>query len=43
MSKMVEINWHPDEKTLRQFGWIAFFGFLFLAAIAWREMLIFCA
>ena len=41
MSNMVEINWRPDEKTLRQFGWIAFFGFGFLALIAWKELFIF--
>ena len=41
MSKMIEINLRPDEKTLRQFGFIAFFGFGFVAAIAWYEALVF--
>jgi hypothetical protein len=41
MSKMIEINFSPDEKTLRQFGWIALVGFGFVAAIAWFEVLIF--
>ena len=26
MSKLVEINFNPDTKTLRQFGMIAFVG-----------------
>ena len=41
MSKMVEINWQPDERTLRQFGAIAFVGFLLIAALAWNERLVF--
>ena len=41
MSKMIEINWRPDDRTLRQFGVIALFGFSFLAAIAWWELFIF--
>ena len=41
MSNMIEINLRPDERTLRQFGWIAFFGFSFIAAIAWFEVFIF--
>lgn len=41
MSKMIEIDWRPDARTLRQFGWIALVGFGFLAAIAWNEILIF--
>ena len=41
MSKMIEIDWKPDAGTLRQFGWIAFVGFSFLAAIAWWERLVF--
>lgn len=41
MSQMIEIDLRPDEKTLRQFGFIAFFGFGFLAALAWFEWLIF--
>ena len=41
MSKLVEINFNPDTKTLRQFGWIAFVGFGILAALAYYEKLIF--
>lgn len=41
MSKMIEIDWRPDERTLRQFGWIAFVGFSFLAALAYWERLAF--
>ena len=41
MSKMIEMDWDPDERTLRQFGFIALFGFSFLAAIAWYEKLVF--
>ncbi|MBY0398917.1 hypothetical protein K2X89_01385 [Myxococcota bacterium] len=41
MSKMVEINWQPDERTLRQFGWIALVGFLLVALLAWNEWLVF--
>ena len=41
MSKMIEIDWRPDDRTLRQFGVIALFGFSFLAAIAWWELFIF--
>ncbi len=41
MSKMIEIDWRPDDRTLTQFGFIALFGFSFLAAIAWFEVLVF--
>jgi len=41
MSKLIEINLKPDDRTLRQFGFIALVGFGFLAAIAWYEVLIF--
>ena len=41
MSKMVEINWQPDERTLRQFGWIALVGFSLVALLAWNEWLVF--
>ena len=41
MSKLVEINFNPDTKTLRQFGVIAFVGFGLLAALAYYERLIF--
>lgn len=43
MSKMVEIDWKPDEGTLKQFGFIALVGFSFLAALAWFQLLIFGA
>ncbi len=41
MAKMIELDFDPDERTLRQFGWIALGGFGFVAAIAWLEVLIF--
>ena len=41
MSKLVEINFNPDTKTLRQFGVIALVGFGILAALAYYEKLIF--
>jgi hypothetical protein len=41
MSKLVEINFNPDTKTLRQFGVIAFVAFGVLAALAYYEKLIF--
>ena len=43
MSKLVEINFHPSRKTLRQFGVIAFVGFGILAALAYYEKLVFSA
>jgi MFS family permease len=41
MSKMIEIDWRPDDHTLRQFGVIALVGFTFLAALAWWELFVF--
>jgi hypothetical protein len=41
MSNMIEVNLRPDAKTLRQFGYIALFGFGALAAFAWFELFIF--
>ena len=41
MAQMIEVNLHPDERILRQFGWIALGGFGFVALIAWFEVLIF--
>jgi MFS family permease len=41
MSKLIDINLEPDDRTLRQFGIIALVGFGFVAAIAWFEVLIF--
>jgi hypothetical protein len=38
---MVEINFRPDERTLRQFGWIALGGFGLLALCAWNGWLVF--
>jgi hypothetical protein len=37
MSNLVELNWNPDRRTLRQFGFIALGGFGLLAALAWFE------
>jgi saxitoxin biosynthesis operon SxtJ-like protein len=41
MAGMVELNFRPDERTLRQFGWIALAGFALLALCAWNEWLVF--
>ncbi len=41
MAKMIEIDFSPDERTLRQFGWIALGGFGLLAALAYFEQLMF--
>jgi len=41
MAQMVQIDLDPDERTLRQFGWIALGGFGLLALLAWNEWLIF--
>jgi len=41
MSKMIEINLNPDDRTLRHFGWIAFVGFSLLALLAWKQWLLF--
>jgi hypothetical protein len=41
MSKLITLDLKPDARTLRQFGFIAFFGFGFVATIAWFELLIF--
>jgi hypothetical protein len=41
MAKMIEIDFDPDERTLRQFGWIALVGFGVVAALAWFEKLVF--
>lgn len=41
MAKLIEIDLNPSVKTLRQFGVIAFFGFGFLAALAYYEKLVF--
>lgn len=41
MSKIVEIDFNPGERTLRQFGLVALVGFGFIAVIAWFEVLVF--
>ena len=41
MAKMIELNLRPDDRTLRQFGFIALVGFGIVAALAWNEKLIF--
>jgi hypothetical protein len=41
MAKVIELDLNPDDRTLRQFGWIALGGFGFIAIIAWFEVLIF--
>jgi len=41
MSKIIEINLNPDDRTLRHFGWIALVGFWLLALLAWKEWLVF--
>lgn len=41
MAQMIEMNWSPDAKTLRNFGLIAVVGFGFVATIAHFEWLIF--
>jgi len=38
---MIELNLKPDERILRQFGWIALVGFGVLALLAWNGWLIF--
>jgi uncharacterized membrane protein YciS (DUF1049 family) len=41
MARIVELNFDPDERTLRQFGFIALFGFSVLALLAFFERAIF--
>ena len=41
MAGMVEVNLHPNERTLRQFGWIALAGLGGLALCAWNGWLVF--
>jgi hypothetical protein len=41
VANLVEINFRPDERTLRQFGWIALAGFGLLALCAWNGWLVF--
>jgi hypothetical protein len=41
MANVIELNWKPDERTLRHFGFIAVAGFGLLAVSAWFEILLF--
>lgn len=41
MSRLIDLDLSPEPKTLRQFGWIAVFGFGILALLAWFETAIF--
>ena len=41
MASMIELDFNPDERTLRQFGWIALVGFGLVACLAWFELLVF--
>lgn len=43
MSKIVVLNFDPDEKTLRHFGYIALVGFGLLGLSAWTESVMFGA
>jgi hypothetical protein len=43
VAKMIEIDFHPDDRTLRQFGWIALAGFGLMAVLAWFEKLVFAS
>lgn len=43
MSKIIEINLNPDDRTLRHFGWIALAGFSLLALLAWKAWLVFAS
>jgi len=39
--KMVELNFNPDERTLKQFGFVALFGFGALSLCAYSEVFLF--
>ena len=41
MANTIDLNLRPDERRLRQFGFIALVGFGLVAAIAWYEVLVF--
>ena len=41
MAQMIDLQLDPDEKTLRDFGFIAFIGLGAIAALAWFEGLVF--
>lgn len=41
MSKVIELDWNPSAKILRDFGFIALLGFGALALMAWFGVLLF--
>jgi saxitoxin biosynthesis operon SxtJ-like protein len=41
VASLVDLNLRPNERTLRQFGWIALCGFGLLALCAWKGWLVF--
>lgn len=41
MARLIELNLHPDARTLRRFGWVALIVFGLLAACAWHELWMF--
>jgi len=41
MASLVDLNLRPDDRTLRQFGFIALGGFGLLGLCAWNDWLIF--
>ena len=41
MAGMIDIDLRPDARKLRQFGFIALFGFGLLALLAWKEWAVF--
>ena len=41
MASLIDFDFNPPERTLRQFGFIALVGFGVLAAMAWTEILLF--
>ena len=41
MAQMIDLQLDPDEKTLRDFGFIALVGLGAIAALAWFERLVF--
>jgi len=36
---MIEMNWKPDRRTLKQFGWISLVAFGLLGVMAWKHWL----
>lgn len=38
---MIEMNWKPDRRTLKQFGWISLVAFGLLGVMAWKHWLAF--